>query len=102
MMVKTKNKQLANTATDNYDVYEYDVYWFELVPFEEWKHKPFANKKEAQLFAKRHKSKIKPYPYITQTIVDRNTFRQDVDVEYCQKDFKTIISKYDYRKIIKY
>lgn len=95
---------LLYTATDSYDVYEYNVYWLEFVPFEEWKHKPFANKKSAQEFAKKKKkkNKLKPYPYITQRIVDRNTFRQDVNVEYCKKDFKTIISKYDYRKVIKY
>lgn len=90
------------TATDNDDVYEYNVYWLVVVPFEEWKHKPFANKKSAQEFAKKKKNKLKPYPYITQRIVDRNTFRQDVNVEYCKKDSKTIISKYDYRKVIKY
>ena len=92
------------TATDNDDdVYEYNVYWLVVVPFEEWKHKPFANKKEAQMFAKKHKNKLlKPYPYITQTIVSRSTFRKDVEVEYCKKDFKTMMLKYDYRKVIKY
>lgn len=92
------------TATDNDDdVYEYNVYWLVFVPFEEWNHKSFANKKLAQKFAKKKKkNKLKPYPYITQRIVDRNTFRQDVKVEYCKKDFKTIISKHYYRKVIKY
>lgn len=65
-------------------VYKYIVYWQnEPYVFErDWKYKPFAKKKNAQQFARKHKDKKhKPYPYIIRTITDREYFRADVEVE---------------------
>lgn len=63
-------------------VYEYLVCWQAGLFEYEWKHKFFANKKEAQLFAKKHKNKKrKPYPYIIQLITTKSSFREDVKTE---------------------
>lgn len=46
----------------------------------DWKHKDFAQKKEAKQFAKKMKEQ-KPFPYIFKDVVCRSYFREDVEVE---------------------
>lgn len=79
----------------HYEVYCYTVYWQHSLFEERWLHKPFANKKEAQKFAKKYKDKKRPpYPYIIRTIVARNYFKKDVEVEPIKESVP--------RKFIKY
>ena len=94
--------EATNTDYKDYDVWEYTVYWRNGFFEDEWKRKFFASKKGAKDFAKRHKNKTKPYPYITQTITLRTTFRNDVECEICNKDFKNLTERNCYRKIIRY
>ena len=83
------------TSFGHFEVYCYTVYWQHTIFEERWLHKPFANKKEAQKFAKKYKDrKHPPYPYIIRTIVERNYFRKDVEVEAATGSIR--------RKLIKY
>lgn len=83
------------------DVYEYIVCWREDTLIWEWKHKFFAKKKDAKVFA-RKKKKEKPYPYIVQKITSRTTFRSDVEVEYVKKKHQNPFDRFCYKKLIKY
>lgn len=101
---KGKIKNFDATITDygDYDVWKYTVYWRERGFCDEWKRKFFAKKEDAKDFAKRHKNKTKPYPYITQTVTTRTAFRKDVECERVNIDFKYLTERTCYRKIIKY
>ena len=104
------NVKDCNTSTstlyNDYDVFEYSVCWKRehSITENEWNIKFFANKNLAQNFARKMKkeSKIKPYPYIIQRVVSRNTFKKEVECEKCNIDFKSIYQRDDYRKFIKY
>lgn len=60
--------------------YEYVVCWRNHnCNFWEWKHKGFAQKKEAQRFAHKMKKRgEKPYPYILRKITTTSVFRDDI------------------------
>ena len=92
------------TYTGNEDVFEYMVCWKENNSFAwEWKRKTFAQKIEAKKFAKARKKecRIKPYPYIYQSITVRRVFRDDVECEFCDLKFKTPFERELYTKFIK-
>lgn len=96
------------TATDYIDeyVFEYSVCWKRKhsITENEWNIKFFANRICAQKFAikKKKEDKTKPYPYIIQRIVSRDTFKKEVLCERCNIDFKTLYERDNYRKFIKY
>lgn len=94
------------TEYEDCDVFQYSVCWLRKnsILANEWNIKFFANKKTAQKFAREMKkeNKTKPYPYIIQTIVSKNTFSKNVECEVCNIDFKTMCDRDNYRKFIKY
>ena len=91
-------------------VYKYTVCWRKPSDFPwEWKHKDFACKKDAKLFAKKQKKDIllntsvkrQPKPYIIRTLTTNTYFKEGIKVE----PVKSNIVSYDealYGKIIKY
>lgn len=98
----------SSTATydDGYAVFQYSVCWRSKHEFSanKWNITYFANKKYAQEFARKKKkeNKSKPYPYIIQTVVSRNTFKMEVQCERCNIDFKSFFEWLHYKKFIKY
>ena len=85
----------------DYKVYCYTVCWRDCYSRSyEWKHKDFANKKEAQEYARKMKDKkIKTKPYIVQTITSRFHFKEGINFEpvYNRK-----IIYWSYEKKIRY
>lgn len=64
-------------------VFQYTVYWkdhYNLTDYT-WYRTFFANKRDAKKFAKRHKQKGLPKPYIIRTITSMSTFKKDVRCE---------------------
>lgn len=85
-------------------VYKYIVCWRDgNFPFVyDWKHKSFAQKKDAIKFAIHVKNKdIKPYPYIYRIITDESSFKKGIQLEYCKVKYD-ILGVIDYIKYIKY
>jgi hypothetical protein len=84
-----------------YKVYCYTVCWRDCYSRSyEWKHKDFANKKEAQEFARSHRKDSKSTkPYIVQTIVSRFHFKEGINFEPV-RDRKIIY--WSYEKKIRY
>lgn len=102
--IKGKNIQATTTEID-FDCFQYNVCWRSgELDINKWNIKFFADKKEAQEFARQQKLKnrTKPYPYIIQSIDSSLTFKKDVNLEPCNIDFKNGYDKFRYRKFIKY
>ena len=91
---------------NDYNVFEYSVCWKRehSITENEWNIKFFANRKPARDFARKMKKKTKtrPYPYIIQKVVSRNTFKKEVECEKCNIDFKSNYQRDNYKKFIKY
>lgn len=87
---------------EEFAVYRYIVCWKEYISFDwEWKHKDFANKKEAKLFARKHK-KQKPYPYIIQRITSNIYFKKGIALEKIKPKHENPFHRVSHYKIIKY
>lgn len=82
-------------------VFRYTVCWRDnYCRLYEWKHKDFATRKTAQLFAKaKKKQSNQPKPYILQSIVDKSFFQQSMAVEYVEN--RKIVYR-NYEKKIRY
>jgi hypothetical protein len=88
--------------TEEFEVYRYIVCWKEPMSYDwEWKHKDFANKKDAKAFARKHKNK-KPYPYIIQRITPNTYFKNDIVLERIKKKHNKTYYIVTHNKIIKY
>lgn len=69
-------------------VFQYTVYWkdhYNLTDYT-WYRTFFANKRDAKKFAKKHKQKGLPKPYIIRTITSMSTFKKDVKCEIATKE----------------
>ena len=81
-------------------IFKYTVCWRDDYCREyEWKHKVFTTKIKAKQFAKEHKNKIKPKPYILQTITDIGFIKSTTEVEYVKN--RKIVYR-NYQKKIRY
>lgn len=87
---------------EEFEVYVYIVCWKESISFDwEWKHKDFANKKEAKLFARKKKNE-KPYPYIIQRITSNIYFKKGISLEPIKPKHNNSFDIFTHNKIIKY